>query len=86
MPVDENTQKRFKNLATVGNVLYQITDENTEDTNYFLAKSALKEFAEAVDLLALDQETKKGIRSLVLYLQGKIEKRMEQANGAFSSD
>ena len=83
---DEETKHRFTNLAIVGDYLYQISNENGEQTDYFLAKTALQSFAEAIELVEIDEKTRSGVNNLVKYLDKKIEKRNRQASGEFSQD
>lgn len=83
---DDSTVKRFKNLAIIGNFLFQISNDNAEQTDYFLAKSALTEFTNEVNLLNLDFATKTGVDNLIRYMDKKIEKRNRQAGGEFSKD
>ena len=83
---DEGTTKRFSNLAIVGNFLYQISNENGEQTDYFLAKTALQEFALATQNVELSPEVRLGVENLVKYLDKKIGKRNRQKGGEFSKD
>ncbi len=80
---DEETKKRFANLAIVGNYLYEISNENGEATDYFLAKTALSEFAQAVTKVDLLDSVRDGVEKLIKYLDTKIEKRKKQQDGEF---
>jgi hypothetical protein len=82
--MDETTKKLYSNLAVVGNTLYIISNDNAENTNYFLARSALTEVENTVASMNLAPEIKLGIANLTKYLAKKIEKRKEQANGTIA--
>ncbi len=79
MKPDEDTRQRIKNLAVVGSALVQISNDNSGETNYFLAKTSLKTFKEGIDKLELDTQSKQGMFDLIQYLDKKIEKRLKQA-------
>jgi hypothetical protein len=83
---DEETKKRFANLAIVGDFLFEISNENVEATDYFLAKTALEEFGEAVAKVDLELPVRTGVENLIRYLDKKIEKRKRQQDGEFSQD
>lgn len=83
---DDATKKRFSDLSIVGNFLYQVSNDNAEQTDYFLAKTALQEFDQAVKSIDLDLKTRSGMNNLIKYLDTKIEKRNRQAGGEFSKD
>lgn len=73
---DKDTKERIKNLATVGRVIVESSHDNSEETDYYLAQEALNRFEQGIDELELDHESKEGMKSLVSYLRGKIERRM----------
>lgn len=75
---DPNTLKRLQNLSIVGNFLFEISNENAEMTNFFLAKTSLQNFKEEIEMLDLPYEVKIGIDNLIKYLDQKIEKRKKQ--------
>jgi len=83
---DENTIERFKSLAIIGDFLYQISNDNAEQTEYFLAKTALQKFTAESNLIELDFKTRSGVNNLIAYMDKKIEKRNRQAIGEFSKD
>ena len=83
---DEGTKKRYSNLSIIGNFLYQISNENVEQTDYFLAKTSLQEFGKATADVELDPQTRIGVENLIKYLDKKIEKRNRQQGGEFSQD
>lgn len=73
---DADTQERIKNLAMVGHAIYEAHNDNTQQTNFYLAREALLKFKQGIDDLEnLEEESRRGINELVKYLQGKIEKR-----------
>lgn len=75
---DEETKDRIKNLAVVGNaVLSNVTDVG-QQTNFFLAKQALNEFEAGIDRLELDDESMQGMKSLIKYLNIKIDRRLKE--------
>jgi hypothetical protein len=75
---DEATKERIKNLAVVGNaVLSNVTDVG-QQTNFFLAKEALNEFEAGIDALELDDESMRGMKSLIKYLNIKIDRRLRE--------
>lgn len=80
MQPDEETRKRIKNLAMVGTALVQISNDNAGETDYFLAKQALKSFEQGIAILDLDYESKKGMNDLIAYLEKKLAKRLKQLN------
>lgn len=84
--MDDAVKKRFSNLAVIGNFLYQISNENGEQTDYFLAKTALQEFSESSKTVDLDIPTRTGVDNFIKYLDKKIEKRKRQQSGEFSAD
>jgi len=84
--IDTETLKRLTNLAFVGNFLFETSNETSEQMDYFLAKSSLKEFDNNLKMLELDGKTMDGLNKLVQYLDKKIEKRQRQASGEFSPD
>lgn len=75
---DDATKKRIENLAVVGNaVLSNVTDVG-QQTNFFLAKEALNEFAEGIDALELDEKSMIGMKNLIKYLNIKIDRRLRE--------
>ena len=72
------TLERIKNLAYVGTALFGTTSDISADTNFFLAKESLHRFEEGIDMLELDEETLKGIKDLIRYLNQKIDRRMAE--------
>ncbi len=86
MEPDQATKTRLEKLAIVGNMLFQISNDNVDQTNYFLAKSSLQSFSEDISNLELDQKTMSGMMNLIKYLETKIDKRQKQAGGEFSKD
>jgi|GEM_PF-7000816 len=83
---DDDTKKRFADLGIIGDFLYQISHDNAEQTDYFLAKAAINQFLEATRLVELDMKARSGVENLIKYLDSKIEKRKRQAGGEFSKD
>jgi predicted DNA-binding protein len=77
---DEETKNRIKNLAYVGTALVQISNEIAGETDYFLAKDALRRFEEGINKLELDYQSRKGMRDLTEYLKKKLDKRIKQLN------
>ncbi|MBE0573882.1 hypothetical protein IH575_03200, partial [Candidatus Dojkabacteria bacterium] len=51
---DEETKKRIKNLSIVGKAIDQISNQNKEQTDLFLAKTSLQEFEAGINKLELD--------------------------------
>jgi len=87
MPVDDKTKKRFTNLALVGDILFEISNETADQTHFFMAKSALAEFQKDMEALELGADIERGMQNLLNYLHKKIDKRMRQSvNGEFSKD
>lgn len=80
---DEETKERIKNLAFVGRALDEISNETGGQTDYFLAESALKTFADGIHRLRLDPESMEGMDSLIRYLEKKIKKRMGQSVNSY---
>ncbi|MFS8131079.1 MAG: hypothetical protein ACMG57_03805 [Candidatus Dojkabacteria bacterium] len=80
MKPDEETKKRIQNLGRVGTALVQISNEVAGETDYFLAKQALKNFDDGIAILDLDYESRKGMNDLIDYLSKKLDKRLKQLN------
>lgn len=85
MKPDEPTIQRLRNLAAVGEMLYEVSNDNSEET-YFLAKSSLNAYEKGLRNLELEPKIMDGMLKLVQYLGNKIEKRKRQAGGEFSND
>jgi predicted DNA-binding protein len=73
---DPETLERLKNLAYVGNAIYSTVSETSFDTDFYLAIEALNKFKEGINKLILEDEIKRGIDNLIVYLQKKIDRRM----------
>ncbi len=82
---DEPTMERLRNLAPIGDLLFEVSNDNSEET-YFLAKSSLGKFKDGITKLELPPQIMKGMLNLIKYLETKIEKRKRQALGEFSKD
>lgn len=85
MKPDDATNNRLKNLSAVGKMLYEVSNDYSEET-YFLAKSSLDAFSNGLSELELEPDIQDGMDKLVKYLETKIEKRKRQAGGAVSED
>lgn len=75
---DEATKSRIKNLAVVGNAVLNNSSDISEQTNFYLALQALLDFEAGINDLELDIESKKGMENLIVYLKGKIERRLKE--------
>jgi hypothetical protein len=80
---DEETKKRIKNLSIVGKAIDQISNQNKEQTDLFLAKTSLQEFEAGINKLELDPESLEGMRSLIKHLSNILEKRMQDSTGTY---
>ncbi len=82
--MDSNTSNQLlSNLSNIGKFLEQISDETTEQTEYFVAKTSIDNIKALISTLQIDANTLDGLNRLVSYLEKKIEKRNRQANGEF---
>ncbi len=86
MQPDQETLERIKNLAYVGNALYEISNEVAGNTDLFLAKDALGKFKVGIDSLGLQGEILKGMQNLIEYLDKKLDKRIKASNLGTSLD
>ena len=77
MQPDDATKDRIKNLSEVGNALFEATNDDAFQTNFYAAKESLKRFKSGIDDLDLDFESKKGMENLINYLDKKIDKRLD---------
>lgn len=75
---DEATKSRIKNLAVVGNALLNNSSDVSEQTNFYLAMQALVDFESGINDLDLDDESRRGMQSLIVYLKAKIERRLKE--------
>lgn len=73
---DPATVTRISNLAVVGKAMMQRANDNSFQTDFLLAKDALKNFEDGIKALQLDPESEHGMRDLIQYLRTKIEKRL----------
>jgi len=74
---DAPTKERLTNLAAVGKALNDTYSEDNLETgdDFYFALENLNKFKEGLDMLALEDDVKKGMDDLVEYLRKKIERR-----------
>lgn len=77
---DFDTIERIKNLAAVGRIISETSNEVSFDTDYFLAKDALQKFKVGIDNLDLDIESRDGMDKLINFLQKIIDQRLAQSD------
>lgn len=80
MQPDPDTLERIKNLAYVGNALFEISNEVGGNTDMYLAKDALQRYKEGLSKLTLPEDLAKGMANLIAYLDKKLDKRIKAAN------
>lgn len=85
MKPDAYTSERIKYLAIAGRAIAETSNENTHETNFFLAREALKKFSEGLHQLELPQEDMWGMEMLIEYLDKKIERRLNNSAAAGES-
>lgn len=79
------TNQLLNNLSIIGRFLEQISNENGEQTEYFVAKTSIDNIKALMTTIStlVDTNTLDGLNRLVSYLEKKVEKRNRQANGEF---
>jgi hypothetical protein len=76
MVPDEETQTRLKSLGQVGEALYSASNDSSYSTNFYLAKAALHDFQSHLNLLSMEEDSKRGMTYLIRYLEREIDKRI----------
>lgn len=80
MQPDPDTIERIKNLAYVGNALFEISNEVGGNTDMYLAKDSLQKFKAGIEKLELPEDLAKGMQNLIAYLDKKLDKRIKASN------
>jgi hypothetical protein len=76
MVPDEETQIRLKSLGKVGEALYSTISDSGYNTDFYLAKAALHDFQNHLNLLMMEENSKRGMTYLIKFLEEEIDKRI----------